>query len=141
MPDLQRLTENAVIAWLNASGTHSQTLGITPANSSSDDAASLPRIVVKCTPRAERIPGTGVYDVECEVAYLWQADDTTDAAASTLWAKIKAIMLWDALAARISDAANLTCWGAVWSDGNESHELEDRHHRQTLTLTLVCQPS
>jgi hypothetical protein len=140
MPDLQRLTENAVIAWLGASATHSQTLGITPVNSSSDATATLPRIVVTCLPQGETIHGSGVYDVQCTVAYHWQANDTTAANASTLWAKVKAIMLWDALAARLSDLSSFTCHGAIF-DGSESHDIEERHHTQTLTLRLVCQPS
>jgi hypothetical protein len=140
MADLQRLTENAVIAWLAASGTHSQTIGLTGVHAISDDAITLPALVVSCLPQSERFHGTGIYDVQCTITYHWQADDTTDAAASTVWGKIKYVMLWDELRTRLSDLADFTCWGALW-DGTETHDIENRHHRQSITLTLIAQPS
>jgi len=139
MADLKRTLENSVIDWLGKTATHSQTLGITPANAVDDDALTLPALVVRVTVGDEHIFKSGVYDCTIEISYHWQSDDTTASTGSTLWGKVGYIMRWDDLAARLSDAANLTVWGVTW--GAEEHEIIERNHIQRLTINAIAQPS
>jgi len=134
MADLKRQLENSLIAWLANSATHSQAIGIAGCNDIDDDALALPALVVKATTGGEAIHGTGIVVCDVGVAYHWQADDTTDTAASAVWDKIMAVLRWDDLAARLSDYANLTVLGVIW-DGSEGHDIDERHHKQTFNFT------
>jgi hypothetical protein len=130
--------EQAVLNWLGASATHSQTL--TTTNLFHADATgtyALPCIIVRGTVGEEHLYNSGHFRCTVDVTLRTQVNDTTAATAETEWQKVRAILGWDELAARLSDLSDFHCWIVIRDQGERSEEAET-HQDRIYSFTVIC---
>lgn len=131
--------EQAVINWLGAAATHSQTLATSNLyHSDATGTYALPCIIVRGSVGEEHLYNSGHFRCTVDVTLRTQADDTTAATAETEWTKIRAILGWDELAARLSDLSDFHCW-IVIRDQAESSDVGERHQDRIYSFTVICQ--
>lgn len=120
MAELNTLTEDAMIAWLQDSGTHEQTLAATVRRFAQakfnelgePDKVQLPMIVVKATRERQLHTNLGVWMFTVDVVYYFQADDTGKATWDAESAKFERVLTVDDLAGYLSTAVDgFKCWG------------------------------
>lgn len=138
--NLDYKAEQAVINWLGASATHGQTIGITPVHGDATDAYNTPALIVQAAVGDEHIHNSGWFRVQVDIALHTQADDDTASEAETYWQKVRAVMCWDELAARLSDLSDFHCWLAIREVG-EGNDILDRRQIRTYRLNLICMAS
>jgi hypothetical protein len=139
--DLEYKTEQAVIDWLQNVSTHSQTIGIAAASMHHGDGTSdlaLPAIFVLATDQGEYLHNSGHYKLTVAVTVRCQSDDTALATAKGYFDKVRQILGWDALAARLSDLAGFNCW-LVIRDGGTAMDRDERHTDRVYTFTVIAQ--
>jgi len=138
--DIEYKAQQSIINWLKASTTHSIVTGIAAGNHHHGDTQTdetKPCIVVAAQVQEEHLKDSGHYRLGCEVRLRWQIDETSEATARGYWEKVRSIMNWDALAARLSDLSGFHCW-IVIRDQGESIITEDRHRERIYGFTMIC---
>jgi len=141
--DLTRKVEKSFVTWLAASGTHSQTIGITARQFNEDDTDTnaLPKLTVRAT-RGNELhsnPPTGVFEYDVEVELTANADDTTEAVFEGYVEKIETILQWDDLVARLSDAVGDFKVFGISQLGPGSQDIDERSWVWTYGVTLWAQ--
>ena len=131
----------AVINWLGNHAVHGITLGIPVRHFSEDHTSTLtlPAIIVRAIREAEDPPYSGVWRERVEVSLLAQADDTNDAALTTAWSNIIAILGDDDLPGKLSALDGFHCYGIIRSVAGERQTVE-RHWVYAYPLTAFCMP-
>jgi hypothetical protein len=137
--NLDYKAEQSIINWLAASGTHSITHGVANVfHVDATDSFELPAIVVKVEVGTEHIKDSGWFNAVAEVSLHTEAFDTTATAAEVIWQKIRAILGWDELAARLSDLSDFHCWMVTRDTGEGNDILENKTQVRTYRFNLVC---
>ena len=136
--NLDYKAEQSVIDWLAASATHGNTLGIAAQHGDGTDTLALPAIVVLAEIGEEYVHNSGWFRCVVEVRLHTQAHDTDATAAEVIWQKIRAILGWDELAARLSDLADYHCWMVTREGGETNETMETGQQVRTYRLNLIC---
>jgi hypothetical protein len=137
---LEDKLENAMLTWLAATATHSIDLSRFAKRASQEGSAdnlTLPALIVTATREEEEILGTGVWRCKLVVALHSQADDTTDAQLEQDWHDVMAVVLWDDLAARLSDTSGVRVYACLFTSGTD-RTINDRHWEQTITFQAMA---
>jgi hypothetical protein len=85
----------------------------------------------------EYLYNSGHFRCTVDVTLRTQVHDTTAATAETEWQKVRAILGWDELAARLSDLSDFHCWIVIRDQGERSDETET-HQDRTYSFTVIC---
>lgn len=139
--NLERLTQQSVINWIENTAVHGVTVGVTPRHFETDNTnpVTLPIIIIKATREREEIVGSGVCRMRVEVGLIAQADDTTDATLSNQWSNFFDVLNWDELAARMSDLSGFYCYGVIRGEPSDKQTIE-RHWQFRYDFTAFCMP-
>lgn len=124
--NLEKLTQQSVINWINNVDTHGITVAVAPRHFEQDKTTelTLPTIIVRAVRLREEIKGSGVWQIKVEVSLIAQADDTDDATLNSQWSNLQDVLNWDELAARLSDLDGFHCYGTVLSDPSDKSVIE-----------------
>lgn len=136
---LEPALERALAAWLAATATHGITLtgyAIRLSEQDDSDNLTLPAITLKVEREAEDpAPGTGVWRCRVTVAMLTQAQDTATTAVEQDWHNLMSLLLWDDLAARLSDASGLRVYSVIRNAGT-MRDVAQYHWSNSFIFTV-----
>ena len=144
MIELSELVENSVIAWIENTATHDQTIGIVPRNfkamrfdNAGDlDPIQLPALVVQAIQDRMLHTKVAVYLFHVEITLKMEADDTNQATWNTASGGLETVFSADDLSTYLTNGVSDYLCRGILSRNLGQTMTEDRHWTRTFRLEL-----
>jgi len=144
MPELTELNENAVIAWIQNTAEHGQTVGIVPRNykaikfdeNGDIDPLHLPAVIVQAVQGQQLHTQIAVWRFDLEATLIMQADDSNQDAWDGASISLEKIFTVAGLEAYLTNSVTgYLCRGIVHRNYGQT-TIEERHWKRHFKLQM-----